>query len=89
MEDKEFSLIFEIICCFHPTEYDPVGCDGLYVKEINRLDIRPIPIAPDALPCDNCELENHGCSFQPYTDECESYRRGSARVSHKSIGVNK
>jgi hypothetical protein len=35
--DKEFSMYFEVVCCYHPTEYDPVGEDGVYVKEIHRF----------------------------------------------------
>ncbi len=30
--------------------------------------------APDALPCDECELES-GCIMQPFTKECKEYRR--------------
>jgi len=38
MQDKEFSMFFEIVFCYHPTEYDPIGSDGLYVKEVKKIE---------------------------------------------------
>lgn len=43
MKNKEFSMLFEVICSFRPTEYDTVGCDGMYVKEVRRITSQPIP----------------------------------------------
>ena len=38
MEDKDHSFYFEVVCCFHPTDYDPVGRDGLYVKSVAKIE---------------------------------------------------
>ena len=39
MEDKNISVFYKIICCFHPTEYDSSGCDGLYVKSVQKSEL--------------------------------------------------
>lgn len=49
--------------CYMDCGYRCSSCGGLTIA------------APDALPCDNCELSD-GCTVQPFTDECEEARRG-------------
>jgi hypothetical protein len=41
-QDEDFSIFVEIICCFHPTDVDSTGEDGVYVKEV-RLDPQRSP----------------------------------------------
>lgn len=36
-QDEDFSMLFEIVCCFHPTDYDPIGIDGIYVKSVRQI----------------------------------------------------
>ena len=38
MDDQDRSLYFEVVYCFHPTEYDTIGRDGLYVKSVAKIE---------------------------------------------------
>jgi hypothetical protein len=37
-KDKEHSIFFEVVVCYHPTEFDKVGCDGMYIEEVKKID---------------------------------------------------
>jgi hypothetical protein len=48
MKDEDQSMFFEVVYCYHPTEFDKVGCDGLYIKEVKKID-GVIAIYPDCI----------------------------------------
>lgn len=72
MEDKEFSLFFEVVCCYHPTKYDPIGKDGIYVKEVRKheaaqqsVQLTAFGVCPHGVnlgnqACSACEPEKFG-----------------------------
>ncbi len=53
MSEEDQSTIFEVVCLFHPTDYDKVGHDGLYIKEIRKWNANEI----DALRAENDALK--------------------------------
>lgn len=38
MEDKNVVVLCKITYCYHPTDFDPIGSDGLYVKSIHKIE---------------------------------------------------
>jgi hypothetical protein len=70
MQDNDFSFFFEIICCFHPTEYDAVGKDGVYIKEVRKLNSRPTKRAADVTPyCEKHVMYYYGSVCPRCSDE--------------------
>ena len=44
-DTKEHKYYVEVTVAYEPTEFDKVGCDGVFVKSVNTLDSKSVELA--------------------------------------------